>query len=58
MIILEEVFDEKGRYLGKVVVYEEDLTPEFLEKCRKDTKDVMGWKKYRKRMKEHGYDIE
>ena len=58
MIVLEECFNEKGKYLGKIVVHEADLTPEFLDKIKKDKDDKMGWKKYRKIMKDKGYDIE
>lgn len=58
MIVLEECFDEKGKYLGKIVIPISDLTPEFLALIRADKDDKMGWKKYRKIVKEHGHDIE
>jgi len=51
-IVLEE--SEKG----KQGIYESDLTTEFLDKIKADKDDKMGWKKYRKVMKEKGYDIE
>ena len=52
-IVLEMCYDETGRYVGKKVIYEEQLTPENLKKIKKD-KD---WKKHRKVMKQHGYNI-
>ncbi|MBA7715200.1 hypothetical protein ES703_124241 [subsurface metagenome] len=57
-IVLEEKFDKKGKYLGKIIVDVDSLTPEFLGKIKKDKSDKMGWKKYRKIMKDKGYDIE
>ena len=57
-IILEEKFNEKGKYLGKIVVPIRDLTPEFIAGLKADKDDKQGWKKYRKIMKEQGYDIE
>lgn len=57
-ILLKKCFDEKGKYLGKITIHEADLTPEFLDKIRKDKSDKMGWKKYHKILKEKGYDIE
>jgi len=56
-IVLEECFDEKGDYLGKIVVNEEQLTPEFLKKIKEDTDDKLGWKKYHKVLKDKGIDI-
>ncbi|MEE9403112.1 MAG: hypothetical protein V3V47_07945 [Desulfobacteria bacterium] len=53
-IVLEEKYDSLGRYLGKIVVYESDLTPELLEYIKND-KD---WKKYHKKLKDRGYDVE
>lgn len=57
-ILLEKCFDEKGKYMGKIIIHEADLTPEFLGKVKKDKDDKMGWKKYRKVMKKAGYNIE
>jgi len=57
-IVLEECFNEEGQYMGRIVVYETDLTPVFLDKIKADKDDKMGWKKYRKIMKKAGYDIE
>lgn len=56
-ILLEETFDEKGKYLGKIVVYTEVLTPEFIDALKADLTDKQGWKKYRNVMKKAGYDI-
>jgi len=55
-IILEEVYKD-GKYMGKIVTYEADLTPEFLDKVKKDKNDEMGWKKYHKVLKDKGFDI-
>lgn len=55
VIELEKVFNEKGKYLGSIVIHERDLSPEFLANCKKE---ASGWKKYRKVMKEAGFDIE
>ena len=52
-IILEEHLNG-----GFISVDIKDLTPEFIESIKKDKEDKMGWKKYRKLMKEKGYDIE
>ncbi len=57
-ILLEEIFDENGKYLGKVIVGVDDLTPEFIAELKADKDDKKGWKKYRKLMKEKGYDID
>lgn len=56
-IILERVFDEKGKYLGKITVNVKDLTPQFLQSLRDDIVDKKGWRKYRKVMRDHGHDI-
>ena len=53
MIELKRYFDEKGKYLGKQVIYEVQLTPELLAKIKID-KD---WKKYHKMLKDKGFDI-
>lgn len=45
-IVLEECFDEKGRYMGKIIIHEADLTPEFINKIKADKDDKMGFKKY------------
>jgi hypothetical protein len=57
-IVLEECFDEKGTYLGNIVIKVEDLTPEFLKKIKEDTGNNLGWMKYRKVMKDNGIDVE
>lgn len=57
-IVLEKHYGVHGRYMGMTVVYEEQLTPEFLDTLKKDKADKMGWKQYRKIMKDKGYDIE
>ena len=57
-IVLEECFDEKGKFLGKHVISIADLTPEFLAELKADKEDKKGWKKYRKVMKKAGYPIE
>lgn len=44
-IVLEELF-EGDRYMGKIVIYEHELTPEFITKIKNDTADEMGWRKY------------
>jgi len=56
-IILEKKFDKKGKYLGKIVVYEDDLTPEFIEAIKLDVNDKKGWKKHHQKLREKGYDI-
>ena len=56
-IILEERFDKKGKYMGKIVIPITDLTPEFLNELKNDKYDRLRWKQYRKVMKEHGYNI-
>lgn len=53
-IVLEEKYDPRGRYLGKIVIYESELTPELLEYIKND-KD---WKKYHQKLHERGYDVE
>ena len=57
-IVLEECYNENGEYLGKIVINEEELTPELLKRVREDTDDKLGWKKYRKVMKDNGIDVE
>jgi hypothetical protein len=57
-IVLEECYDEKGVYLGKIVINSEELIPELLKRVREDTDDKLGWKKYRKVMKDNGIDVE
>jgi len=66
-IVLEECWDMRpdpndteklvNTYLGMIVANIEDLTPEFLAKLKADKDDKHGWKKYRKLMKDKGYDI-
>lgn len=68
VILLEECYGdrlnprtkkiEKNVYLGKVVCQTEDLTPEFIAELKADKDDKLGWKKYRKIMKDKGYPIE
>ena len=66
-IILEKCygpqFDPKtgkwdpNAYLGMIVVDIKDLTPEYLQTLRDDDTDIEGWHKYRRIMKDHGYDL-
>jgi len=59
-ILLEETFDEKGRYLGKIVILREDLTPELIKKLKEDKEFIdknPKWKEYKKILKEKGYDV-
>lgn len=57
-IVLEKCYDEKGVYLGKIVINEEELTPDFLKQIKEDKEDKMGWKRYYKVLKDNGIDIE
>lgn len=41
-------------YLGMIVIYEEQLTLEVLESIKNDE----GWDKYRKILKDKGFDVE
>ena len=55
------VIDDRERvntYMGKIVVDSKDLTPEFIAEIKADAEDKQGWKKYRQKMKDAGYDIE
>lgn len=45
-IILEKHYNENGVYLGMTVIYDEDLTPEFIAAIKADDLDTMGWRKY------------
>jgi len=54
-VILKENCDGHGGYIS---IDKDKLTPEFLAKLKADKIDEMGWNKYRKLMKEKGYDIE
>lgn len=45
-------------YLGKIVVDSEDFTPERIADLKDDKQDKQGWKKYRKKLKKHGINIE
>ena len=56
-IILEECHDKKGRYQGKIIIRKDVLTPEFVEKIKADKQNEMGYKKYKKTLKKHGYDV-
>ena len=48
MIVLEHCFNEKGKYMGKIIIHETDLTPEFIKKIKQDKDNKMGWRKYHK----------
>ena len=54
-IVLEDCYDEKGKFMGRISIPIADLTPEFLDKIKKDRKDKMGWKKYHDVLRENGY---
>lgn len=58
MIELEKCYDKEGNYMGKLSVSIKTLTPEFLKKIEDDKDDKMGWKKYKKILKEKGYASE
>ena len=45
-------------YLGKIIVDAEDFTVDRIAELKADKDDKKGWKKYRKKLKEHGIDIE
>ena len=47
----------KETYLGYIGIPTELLTPELLAALKADKEDKHGWKKYRKVMKDAGYDI-
>ena len=57
-IVLETELNEKGKKLGDIVIYTEDLTPEFMTSIKADVGVVMGWKKYHQVLKEKVYDVE
>lgn len=48
-IVLEYVFDDRGRYLGKLVVYESQV-PALLVALEADTENEMGWPKHHKKL--------
>lgn len=56
-ILLEEHYDKKGKYLGKTIIYLKDLTPAKIASLKTDVLDSQGFHKYRKAMKDAGYDI-
>jgi len=56
--VTEKIVLNVDEWGGKTVVLVETLTPEFLDKIKKDKDDKMGWKKYHKILKEKGYKIE
>lgn len=56
MIELKKVYKNE-EYLGSIVIYEEDLTPEFIEELKKDKDDKKGWKKYKKVLNDAGYTV-
>ena len=51
-IILKEYEDG-----GFISVDIDKLSPEFLDKIKADKCDKIGWKKYHKTLKEHGFDV-
>lgn len=55
---LEKCYNEKGRYMGSIIVDTEALTLEYLDKIKADKADKLGWKKYHRILKEKGYNIE
>lgn len=66
-IVLEECFseeyDEEGKLvfvkMGEIVVYTEDLTPEFINTLKTDTSDEMKWKEEHKDiLRKEGYDVD
>ena len=56
-ILLEKCYNEKGKYMGKIVIQNTRLTPEFLDKIKKDKDDKMGWKQYHEKLKKEGFNI-
>lgn len=65
MIVLEEIWlliptkDNNPRltYVGRIEIPEDEFQAIF-EDVKKDTKDKMGYRKYKKVLKEKGFDIE
>jgi len=39
-------------------IYEDELTDGLLDAIKRDKKDEMGWKKYHKKLKEMGFEVE
>ena len=56
-IILELCYSPEGKYLGMISIDDSELTPDFINAIKTDIDDVQGWKKYRKVMKDKGFDI-
>ena len=56
-IILRECYKE-GQFMGNVIVFEHELTPEFIEKLKKDVNDKIGWHKHREVLEKAGFSIE
>lgn len=76
LIVLEEVFDENGKYMGRIAVDKEillkkvselhpndDTIPEQFKNMtliawiKADIEDRLGYKKYRGKLKEAGFDV-
>lgn len=57
-IVLKNEYDKNGKYLGRHVIYESQLTPVFVNSLKVDLADNSGFKQYRDAMKKAGYDIE
>lgn len=66
-LVLEEVFrdgfdPETGKpikvKMGEIIIYTEDLTPDFINALKTDSLNIMGWKgDWRAVLKQEGYDI-
>lgn len=49
----------ENRKLGEIVIYTEDLTPEFINSLKADTTNKMKWSKaYKDILKAEGYDVD
>ena len=66
-IVLEEVFrdgfdpetgDPIKVKMGEIVIYTEDLTPDFINAMKTDTSNEMKWKEEHKAiLRKEGYDV-
>lgn len=66
-IVLEEIFrdgvdletgDPIKVKMGEIIIYTEDLTPDFIKAIKTDTRDKMKWKKEHKAvLRKEGYDV-
>lgn len=60
LIKLKDCYNSNGRYVGKISIDTDDLTPEFIEALRQDEKDELGWRRYphfEDKMRDAGYDV-